>query len=85
MFIYFYNCHFIVKRGGLKILLEVKMSLKELFGLSDENISDSEIIDKLKQAQKNNLSTVEFTKKDGSKVMLMLSSVDLSATTPLGE
>jgi len=61
------------------------MSLKELFGLSNENITDSEIVAKLKEAQKNNLSTVEFTKKDGSKVMLLLSSVNLSSTTPLGE
>jgi len=61
------------------------MSLKELFGLVNEDISDLEIVAKLKEAQKNNLSAVEFTKKDGSKVMLMLSSIDLSGTTPLGE
>ena len=61
------------------------MSLKELFGLTNEDISDSEIIAKLKEAQKNNLNTLEFTKKDGSKIMLMLASIDLSGTTPLGE
>lgn len=61
------------------------MSLKELFGLTNENISDSEIISKLKQAQKSNLSTLEFTKKDGSKIMLMMSSVDIGNLVTLGE
>ena len=61
------------------------MSLKDLFGLSDENISDSEIIAKLKDAQKNNLNTIEFTRKDGSKITVEIPNIDLSRTTLLGE
>ena len=61
------------------------MSLKELFGLSEEDISESEIVAKLKQAQKNNSDTIQFTKKDGSKITIEFPSIDFNRVITFGE
>ena len=61
------------------------MSLKELLGLGNEDISEIEIITRLKQAQRENSNIVEFTRKDGSMVKVEFPTMNLASTTPLGE
>ena len=48
------------------------MSIKNLLGLKDANISDCDIMAKIREAQRNNLTEVEFVKLDGSRVRIEL-------------
>ena len=48
------------------------MSLKNLLGLTDVNISDSEIMAKVAEAMRKGLSEVEFIKVDGSRTKIRL-------------
>lgn len=48
------------------------MSLKNLLGLTDANISDSEIMAKVAEAMRKNLSEIEFVKLDGSRIKIEL-------------
>lgn len=48
------------------------MSLKNLLGLTDANISDSEIMAKVAEAMRKNLSEIEFIKLDGSRIKIEL-------------
>lgn len=54
------------------------MSLKHLFGLEDVNISDSDIMARIKSAFDKDLDAVEFVKGDGSKVVVKLPHIDFS-------
>ena len=46
------------------------MSIKNLLGLGDIVIADYEIMAKVVEAQKKNLSEVEFIKKDGVRIKI---------------
>ncbi len=48
------------------------MSLKNLLGLKEVDISDYEIIAKVAEARKKGMSEVEFIKIDGSRVKIEL-------------
>ena len=48
------------------------MSLKNLLGLTDANISDSEIMAKVAEAMRKGLSEVEFINIDGSRTKIEL-------------
>lgn len=54
------------------------MSLKQLFGLADTIISDTEIMTKIKEAFDRDLDMVEFLKADGTKVLIKLPHIDFS-------
>ncbi len=54
------------------------MSLKQLFGLDDLEISDNEIMAKIKEAFDKSLDIVEFVKTDGTKVLVKLPKMDFS-------
>jgi hypothetical protein len=60
------------------------MSIKNLLGLKDIDISDYEIIAKIKEAQCKNLSKVEFIKLDGSKIKIELPTVGFDPTRDFG-
>ncbi len=48
------------------------MSVKELFGLGDCNISDYEIMNKLREALINNMEEVDFIDNEGNTVKVSL-------------
>ncbi len=48
------------------------MSFKQLFGLDSMEITDSEILEKINDAQNKNLDKVTFTKPDGSCIEIKL-------------
>lgn len=48
------------------------MTLKHLLGLDNANISDIEIMARFIEAQKKNLSEVEFIKPEGTIVKILL-------------
>ena len=48
------------------------MSLKNLIGLTDVNISDCDIIAKIAEAKHKGLSEIEFIKLDGSRIKIKL-------------
>ena len=48
------------------------MSLKNLLGLTDADISDSEIMARVADAMRKGMSEVEFIKIDGSKTKIEL-------------
>ena len=52
------------------------MSLKQLLGLDDMNLSDVDIMGKIKDAYDNDLDEVEFWKDDGTKVVVRLPHID---------
>ncbi|MBD3354442.1 hypothetical protein GF361_00475 [Candidatus Woesearchaeota archaeon] len=51
------------------------MALKELLDLKEAGISDSEIIRRLRDADKDNLDEVNFLRPDGTKIKLFLPQV----------
>ncbi len=51
------------------------MALKELLDLKEAGISDTEIIRKLLDADKNNLDEVDFLRPDGTKVRIFLPQI----------
>ena len=61
------------------------MSLKKLLDLEGEDITEDEILAKIKDAQKNNTDTIEITKKDGSKVTIRIPRIVFEHVTRLGE
>lgn len=54
------------------------MSLKQLFGLEDLEISDIDIMARIKAAFDRDLDVVEFVKADGAKVVVKLPHIDFS-------
>ncbi len=50
----------------------IKLSLKQLLGLTEAGIPDFEIMKKINEAFKNKLDEVDFVKKDGSVVKVHL-------------
>jgi hypothetical protein len=54
------------------------MSLKQLFGLEDLDLSDNDIMGKIKDAFDHDLDVVEFIKSDGTKVIIKLPHIDFS-------
>ena len=54
------------------------MSLKQLFGLEDMDISDIQIMAKIKEAYDKELDAVEFMQHDGTKVIVKLPRIDFS-------
>ncbi|MBS3138577.1 hypothetical protein J4207_02625 [Candidatus Woesearchaeota archaeon] len=52
------------------------MSLKNLLGLDDMNISDTEIMEKIKSALDHDLNEVEFVRNDGTLVVVRLPRID---------
>ena len=60
------------------------MSLKNLLGLTDANISDSEIMAKVAEAMRKNLSEIEFIKLDGSRIKIELPSPGFDSSMDIG-
>ncbi len=54
------------------------MSLRNLLGLDDVDISDADIMAEIKHAFEKDLHEVEFLKGDGSKVVIELPRIDFS-------
>ncbi len=54
------------------------MSLKKLLGLEDTNISDDEILARIKDALDKNISDIEFTTKSGEKIQIRLPHQDFT-------
>ena len=54
------------------------MSLRQLFGLEEMDISDADIMAKIKEAFDKDLNEVEFIRDDGSKVVIKLPHIDFS-------
>ena len=54
------------------------MSLKTLFGLEDVEISEMEIMARIKAAFERDIGEVEFVSADGSKVIIKLPRMDFS-------
>ena len=48
------------------------MSIKNLLGLEELEISDIEIMDKFISAQKKQLGEIEFIRPDGSNIKILL-------------
>ena len=60
------------------------MSIKNLLGLTDIDISDSEIMAKIREAQRKNLSEVEFIKLDGTRIKIELPTVGFDPSMDIG-
>ncbi len=60
------------------------MSIKNLLGLSDIDISDSEIMAKIREAQRKNLSEVEFIKLDGTRIKIELPTMGFDSSMDIG-
>ncbi|HLC74523.1 MAG TPA: hypothetical protein VJH88_01565 [Candidatus Nanoarchaeia archaeon] len=54
------------------------MSLKILFGLECLDITDTEIMERIKSAIDRDLHELEFVRNDGSKVLVKLPHIDFS-------
>ena len=54
------------------------MSLKILFGLEGLDITDTEIMVRIKSAIDRDLHELEFVRSDGSKVLIKLPHIDFS-------
>ena len=54
------------------------MSLKQLFGLEEMDITDIQIMAKIKEAYDKELDAVEFMQHDGTKVIVKLPHIDFS-------
>ena len=52
------------------------MALKQILGLEETDISDSEIMSKIVYAQRNRLDSVEFIKKDGEIITINIPHMD---------
>ena len=52
------------------------MSLKHLLGLDDMNITDTEIMERIKTALDHELHEVEFVRSNGTAVLLRLPQID---------
>ena len=52
------------------------MSLKLLFGLEDTELTDDDILKRIKEALDRGLSEIEFTSKDGTKTKVKLPHAD---------
>jgi hypothetical protein len=50
----------------------LSMSIKNLLGLEELEISDIEIMDKFISAQKKQLGEIEFIRPDGSNIKILL-------------
>jgi len=57
------------------------MSLCHLFGLEDLDLSDAEIMGRIKEAFDKDLHEIEFVKVDGTKVIIKLPHVDFEHHT----
>ena len=60
------------------------MSLKNLLGLGESNITEFEIMAKITQAQKNNLENVEFIREDGSIIRISLPNIEFDPHMDVG-
>ena len=60
------------------------MSIKNLLGLTDVAISDNEIIAKIAEAQRKNLSEVEFIKLDGTRIKIGLPTMGFDPSMDIG-
>ena len=60
------------------------MSLKNLLGLNDVDISNEEIMAKVAEAMRRNLSEIEFIKLDGSSVKIELPSPRFDPSMDIG-
>jgi len=60
------------------------MSIKNLLGLKDIDISDHEIMAKIAEAQHKNLSEVEFIKVDGTRIRIGFPNVGFDPTRDFG-
>ena len=54
------------------------MSLRNLFGLEDLDISDADIMARIKDAFDHDFQEVQFVKSDGSKVIIKLPKIDFA-------
>ena len=54
------------------------MSLKHLFGLDDMEITDMEIMGRIKSAFDKGLNEVEFVRSDGMPVIVRLPHIDFA-------
>jgi hypothetical protein len=54
------------------------MALRVLFGLEDMDISDADIMAKIKDAFDHDLQEVQFVKGDGTKVIIKLPRIDFA-------
>ena len=54
------------------------MSLKHLFGLDDMDITDTEIMERIKSAFDRGLYEVEFVRSDGMPVIVRLPHIDFA-------
>ena len=52
------------------------MSFRDLLGLSDMNITDTEIIERIQSAFEHDISEVEFVRSDGTHVVVRLPHID---------
>ncbi len=60
------------------------MSMKKVLGLENENITEEELVARIREAEANHVS-FEFTKKDGSKIKIDFPHVDPSHIPYVGE
>ena len=60
------------------------MSLKNLLGLTEINISDSEIMAKVAEARKKGLSEIEFIKIDGTSIRIELPRMGFDPAMDIG-
>jgi len=60
------------------------MSLKNLLGLTDADISDSEIMARVADAMRKGMSEVEFIKIDGSKTKIELPHMGFDSKMDIG-
>lgn len=54
------------------------MTLRELFGLESLNISDMEIMARIKQAFDKEQDIIEFVSSDGKKIIVRLPKIDFA-------
>lgn len=52
------------------------MSMKQLLGLEEIEVSDEEIVEKIREAQVQNKTKVIFVRKDGGKVEISLQPIE---------
>lgn len=52
-------------------------NIKQLLGLDESKVSDSDIMERLIKAQKENIEEVDFVKEDGTVVRVRLPNFNL--------